>query len=292
MIRFAWFVAAVLLLLKSSGRADTNSSTVPIDYRRGHFIAPVRVGTNTFSFLLDTGYGVTMLRADHAESLQLKRAGRITIVGIAGEEPADMFEGPAFQIGTMEWRPRRVAALPTEQGRARRRDGILGSSFFRSFVVEMNPKAKSLTLHQPRDYSYAGNGEVLPIRFEGSTPIVDGVVLLTNGVEIGTEFEIDTGCTGGLCLGKHFVEEHHLASIGRESERRGVGGGARTRSGSIPELRLGKIKIQKPSADFFLEGSPVDPPQAGHIGADVLRPFKVVFDYSRKQLILERSTIE
>jgi len=292
MRRFAWFVATVLLFLKSSGRADTNSTTVPVDYRRGHFLAPVRVGTNTFSFLIDTGYGVTMLRADHAQSLQLKRAGRITIVGIAGEEPADMFEGPAFQIGTMEWRPRRVAALPTEQGRSRRRDGILGSSFFRSFVVEMNPKAKSLTLHQPRDYAYTGNGEVLPIRFEGSTPVVDGVVVLTNGVEIRTAFEIDTGCTGGLCLGKHFVEEHRLASVGRESERRGVGGGARTRSGSIPELRLGKIKIQKPSADFFLEGSPVDPPLAGHIGADVLRPFKAVFDYSRKQLILERITTE
>lgn len=291
-MRFAWFVAAVLLLLQSGGRAGTNSSTVPIDYRRGHFMAPVRVGTNTFSFLLDTGYGVTMLRADHAQALQLKRAGRVTIVGIAGEEEADTFEGPMFQIGAMEWRPRRVAALPTEQGRARRRDGILGSSFFRSFVVEMSSKTKSLTLYRTRDYSYTGNGEVLPIRFEGSTPIVDGIVMLANGVEIGTAFEIDTGCTGGLCLGNHFVEEHRLASAGRESERRGVGGGARTRSGSIPELRLGRITIQKPSADFFLEGSPVDPPLAGHIGADVLRPFKVVFDYSRRQFILERNTIE
>ena len=116
--------------------------------------------------------------------------------------------------------------------------------------------------------------------------------MLTNGVEIGTAFEIDTGCTGGLCIGKHFVEEHGLASAGREGERRGVGGGARTRSGSIPELRLGKIKIQKPSADFFLEGSPVDAPLAGHIGADVLRSFKVVFDYSRRQLILERISNE
>lgn len=290
MRRTAWIW--LLLLAGSTLHAATNVAVIPIEYRRGHVMVPVRLGANAYSFLLDTGYGVTMFRADYAESLQLRRAGRITIVGIAGEEPADMFEGPSFQIGSMEWKPRRVAALPTEQGKSRRRDGILGSSFFRSFVVEIDPRAKSMTLHRPGEYSYTGSGDVIPIRFQGTTPIVDGVVVLTNGVEMGTEFEIDTGCTGGLCIGKHFVEEHQLASAGRESERRGVGGGARTRRGSIPELRLGAVTIRKPSADFFLEGSPVDPPLAGHIGAEILRPFKVVFDYSRRRMMLERVSTE
>ncbi len=188
----------------------------------------------------------------------------------------------------MEWKTRRVAALPLEQGRARRRDGILGSSFFRSFVVEIDPVTKKLTLHNPDSYRYVGAGEALPIRFKGSTPIVDATVVLTNGAEVKAEFEIDTGCTGALCIGKHFVEAHQLAPTGRESERRGVGGGARTRSGHIPELRLGRITVKNSPADFFLEGSPVDPPIAGHIGADILRDFKVVFDYSHKQMILER----
>jgi hypothetical protein len=283
------FVLAIVWLPSICGRADTNSTRVPIEVRRGHVMVPVTAGTNLFSFMLDTGYGVTMLRADHAASLQLRRAGRITIVGIAGEEPTDMFEAPTFKIGSREWRPRRVAALATEQGRSRRRDGILGASFFRSFVVELDSKAKSLTLHDPAVYSYSGNGEVLPIRFKGSTPIVEGTVVLNNGREIKTEFEIDTGCTGGLCIGKHFVEAHGLAPAGREGERRGVGGGARTRSGSFAELRLGKMRIEKPSADFFLEGSPVDAPLAGHIGAEVLREFKIIFDYSRKQMVLERA---
>jgi predicted aspartyl protease len=283
------FVLAVVSLTSLCGWAETNFTALPIEVRRGHVMVPVAAGTNTFSFMLDTGYGVTMLRADHAASLQLRRAGRITIVGIAGEEPTDMFEGPTFRIGSREWKPRRVAALPTEQGGSRRRDGILGSSFFRSFVVDLDTQAKSLTLHEPGVYTYSGKGEVLALRFKGSTPIVEGTVVLNNGKEVETEFEIDTGCTGGLCIGKHFVQEHGLAPAGREGERRGVGGGARTRSGSFAELRLGKVKIQKPSADFFLEGSPVDPPLAGHIGADVLREFRIVFDYSRKQMVLERT---
>jgi hypothetical protein len=267
---------------------SSNRVTVPIELRRGHVMVPVKAGGTNFSFLLDTGYGMTMLRADHAASLGLQRRGSMTIVGIAGEAPADVFEGPAFEVGGRNWKPRRVAALATGEARSRRRDGILGSAFFRSFVVEIDPKAKTLTLHEPAQFKYAGTGEVVPMRFQGSTPIVSTLVVLTNGTEVKTDFEIDTGCTGGLCIGKHFVEAHELVPTGRESERRGVGGGARTRSGRIPGLRLGKLTIDKPSADFFLEGSPADPPLAGHIGADVLNEFRVIFDYSRKQMILEK----
>jgi predicted aspartyl protease len=284
-------VTAFLLLagmLPALAADSSNSITVPIQLRRGHVMVPVKVGDTNLSFLLDTGYGVTMLRADHAASLGLQRRGSMTIVGIAGEAPADVFEGPSFEIGGKPWKSRRVAALATAEGRSRRRDGILGSGFFRSFVVAVDPKAKTLTLQDPAQFKYLGNGEVLPLRFAGSTPIVTTAVVLTNGSEVKADFEIDTGCTGGLCIGKHFVEAHDLAPGGRESERRGVGGGARTRSGHLPALRLGKITVDKPSADFFLEGSPADPPLAGHIGADVLNNFRVIFDYSRKQMILEK----
>lgn len=273
--------------LLSTMAADSNSVTVPIELRRGHVMVPVKVGGTNLSFLLDTGYGMTMLRADHAEALALQRRGSMTIVGIAGEAPADVFEGPSFNIGGKAWKPRRVAGLATGEGRSRRRDGILGSGFFRSFVVEIDPKARTITLHEPSGFKYSGSGEVLALRFQGSTPIVSSAVVLTNGSEAKADFEIDTGCTGGLCIGKHFVDAHDLVPTGREGERRGVGGGARTRGGYIPALRLGRLTVEKPAAEFFLEGSPADPPLAGHIGAEVLNNYRVIFDYSRRRMILE-----
>lgn len=130
-------------------------------------MVPVTFAGTNLSFLLDTGYGMTMLRADHAAAFGLQRRGSMTIVGIAGEAPADVFEGPAFVVGGTTWKPRRVAALSTGEARSRRRDGILGSGFFRSFVVEIDPRAKLLTLHQPANYKYVGDGEILPIRFPG-----------------------------------------------------------------------------------------------------------------------------
>jgi hypothetical protein len=266
--------------------------TIPIETRRGHVIVPTRLnGTNKVSLLLDTGYSMTMLHADHVAAAELKPSGRrITIVGIAGEEQANVYEGPEFGFEGFTWQPRRIGAFPGERSsRSRRRDGVLGSGFFRRFVVEIDSSRKRLTLHEPQSFEASGAGESLPLSFRGSTPIVDAVVKLPGGNEVRAAFEVDTGCDGALCVGKHFVEAHSLAaSSGAEGGRVGVGGRTPVREGRLPQLRLGKLLIEQPAASFFLEGSPVDAPLAGHIGWEVLKDFRVTFDYSRKRMILER----
>jgi hypothetical protein len=273
--------------------SSTNSVMIPFETRRGHVMVPTRVNsTNALSLLLDTGYGMTMLHSDHVKDFGLARRGSVTIVGIAGEEPAGVFEGPTFDFSGIAWKPRRVAAFPSEDPtRTRRRDGILGSSFFKRFVVDINSRQKSLTLHSPDTYHYSGPGELLTLTFKSSTPIVRALIDLADGSQVPAQFEIDTGCDGALCIGQHFVESHQLApaTAGPPSRRAGVGGTARTRTGHLARLRLGNLIVEQPAANFFLQGSPVDPPLAGHIGWGLLRDFKVIFDYSRQQLILERS---
>ena len=286
-----WIRAAEPSVAVVAPALPANPTVLPFEIRRGHVMVSAKVdGSNSLSLLLDTGYGMTMLHPDHVENLGLRRTGRVTIVGIAGEEPAGVFEGPAFDFSGTTWKPRRVAAFPADnQPRSRRRDGILGSSFFRRFVVELQPVGKTIALHQPDAFEYSGDGERLPLTFKGSTPIIDTVVRLPDNTQVKAQFEIDTGCDGALCIGKHFVEAHRLASAENSTAggRRGVGGSIRVRHGHLPQLALGKMVIEKPEASFFLENSPAEAPLAGHIGWNLLKQFRVIFDYSRKQLILE-----
>jgi predicted aspartyl protease len=276
-------------------RASTNPVVLPFELRRGHVMVPVRVtDTNAapLSLLLDTGYSMTMLHPNHVAALGLRRAGHITIVGIAGEEPAEVFEGPSFDFSGAFWKPRRVAAFPdTAPGRGRRRDGILGSGFFRRFVVEIDSLRKQLLLHEPGAYHYGGDGQVLPLRFAGDTPVIDATVRLSDDSEVTASFEVDTGCDSCLCVGRPFVTAHSLAPADAPgaggANRFGVGGGTRTHDTHFAQLRLGRLAVSRPAANLFLDGSPVDPPQAGHIGWDLLQRFKVIFDYSRRQMILE-----
>ena len=284
---------AMVFLATNLASSATPLATVPFAASRGgdRVMVPVNLnGSNGLSFMLDTGFSMTMIHPSLAEPLRLRRAGEITIQGIAGEEQAPTYEGAIFNIGGVKYQPRRVAALSSDSNRRRRRDGILGSGVFRQFVVELDFKRREMILHAPTNFTYTGTGEVLPLRFRRSstTPLITGVINRTNGTSIRGEFEIDTGCDSGVCLGHEFIEANHLLdhSGTQAAEKFGVGGGTQTRSGHLPQVQLGAIKIEKPETDFFIEGSPVDSGLAGHIGIGVLKHYKVIFDYSRKQMIL------
>ena len=282
--------AAVADPADSASPAATNA--VPFDFVSGRILLTARVNdSRPATVMLDTGYSVSMLSRELTESLELKRTGQITIVGIAGEESADQFEGVTFSLGGASYKPRRVAALPASYQRHwRKRDGVLGAGFFRRFVVEIDPKAKKVLLHEPESFRYSGLGQIVPFKFQQATPIVEGAIILPDRAPVEGRFEIDTGCDGGLCLGSDFVEANHLLESSGKTEssgRQGLGGDTRTKIGRLPKFRLGSQTIEKPLTNFFLEGSPVDAGLAGHIGLEVLRRFKVVFDYTRERMILE-----
>jgi predicted aspartyl protease len=266
-----------------------------LEFKRGHpFVSAQANGATSVWLMIDTGFSITMVDPRLAELLKLKPIGKTTIAGIAGEERANVFEGPTFNFAGQSYTPRRVGVLSSEQGRrGRRLEGILGSGFFRRFVVEMDPKAKTIKLHNPKQYHYTGPGEIIPVSLRNTTPVVDASINIPGRPPIHGRYEIDTGCDGGLCLGHDFVEsEKLLDSAGRilGGGRAGVGGDAQTKVGSVPQFQIGQLTVEKPEVNFFLKGSPVEGRLAGHIGIDLLRQFKSIFDYSRQQLILEPYT--
>jgi len=265
---------------------------VPIKLHQGDLLVETRVNaSDVLTFKLDTGFGITTISPNLADSLHLERAGGLTIDGIAGEERAGTFRGAEFSFEGMTFRPRRVAALPSErQTRQRTRDGILGADFFRRFVVEIDVPNRRMRLYEPSGFTYSGTGEVIPLQFRRDTPIVEAVIRPPGREPVAGRFEIDTGCDDCLCLGHDFVSANRLldgAKTRSESARRGVGGSAPIQHGILEELRLGELVVKKPSVNFFLEGSPAGIGQAGHIGLGALQRFKMIFDYSRRKLILE-----
>ncbi|HMJ90911.1 MAG TPA: aspartyl protease family protein [Candidatus Acidoferrum sp.] len=284
------------VLLIGSALFDTSAATsnviatIPITQNRGQIMVLARVnGSEPLSFMLDTGFSMTMLRRELAEQLNLTRLGEVTVEGIAGEERAPTYQGAVFDIGGARFAPSRVGAMPATR---RKRDGIIGSGLFRQYVLLVDVGAKSLTIINPTNFTYAGSGEVVPLRFprRGTTPVIDAVIQLTNGTSVRGAFEIDTGCDSGVCLGSEFTRTNKLIEIDatRSGSKFGVGGGTTTRSGHLPQLQIGSLKIDRPEADFFLEGSPAGRGMAGHIGMEVLKHFRIYFDYSRQGMIMER----
>jgi predicted aspartyl protease len=263
----------------------------PIEFRQGSPVVQTSLNGSLLRFKLDTGFGVTTIHPDLVETLQLEPAGTMTIIGIAGEEKALTYGGAKFDFGRMTYSPRRIVAIPSDKQRGRRgRDGILGAGFFRRFVVEIHPLKRTFTLREPKEFSYSGNGRIIPFEFRKDTPIVEAAILSANGGPVRAKFEIDTGCDGDVCLGHDFVEVNKLdgdAESVPTGSRVGVGGNVDTRHARLPPLLLGDLTLDNLTGNFFMEGSPAGEGLAGHIGMGALKRFNVIFDYSRKQMILE-----
>lgn len=285
---------AIFTLFAAPSRAqETNPAPIVVKARMAHnrFVLPGKINETPLHFLLDSACTIPTLQPEVVEELKLESSGSVRIAGIAGEERAPTFRGIVIDMGEAKYSPRRVASIPSERSESRRRrDGVIGSSFFRQFVVEMDSRAREIRLHSPTNFNNAGRGEIIPFRFRrgDEIPIVEASVVISNQ-PIKAEFEVDTGCDSGLCLGAKFVNENKLleAVPSRSSEKFGIGGSVETKSGAVPILRLGKLDVEKPQTDFFREGSPVDEPMVGHIGMGVFHRYKVILDYGRKQLIIE-----
>ena len=283
------------LALPLANRAEETTNTswnVPIEIVRNRVRVPLAINDDPQqrSFLLDSGYGINMIHPNLVESLALRKVGRLDIVGIAGREEAGMYSGAGLKMGEAIYTPRRIASLPSDARRRRGEDGILGAGFFNRYVVEIDTQARVMRLYEPKTYTYAGKGEIIKLEFPKDTPVIEAEIVDPKGKAIRARLEIDTGCDGPMCLGSHFVNEHDMLGKVEESKtgvRSGVGGGTKVRYGNVSQIKLGRFTVDKPKTSFFLEGSPVDETQAGHLGMPAFQKFKVIFDYSRNWMILE-----
>jgi hypothetical protein len=265
-------------------------ATLPAKLQHNRILLSAKINeAGPFTFLIDSAATIPTLNPRLVDELKLEPSGRVRINGIAGIERAPTYRDVKFEFGRAIYKPRRVASIQSERDHSRRRDGVIGSGFFETFVVEIRPKEKVVKLHSPSAFTYEGKGEVVPFRLREEIPVVDGGVELPDGSTLKGEFEVDTGCDSGICLGEHFVKEHSLLEklSGKASEKFGVGGSVDTTDVKIPLFRMGGKEFKNAQSDLFLDGSPVDKPLAGHIGMGVLGRAVVIFDYSRKRIILE-----
>ena len=111
---------------------------------------------------------------------------------------------------------------------------------------------------------------------------------------IEADFVIDTGASDAVYLTTPFVEKHGLLDTLVENVRipvSGIGGDSAQNVGRIEEIMLGNIVIENPVTFFSHDsrGAFANPDFAGIIGAEILRRFKVFFDYSGMRMILERN---
>ena len=297
-------VLVVVLLLQTSlaGRAQElsgpapasqftsgrNSARVPFELV-GNFVF-LRASVNESGplwFLLDTGATASYLDVERAKSLGLGRGNEVegATLNLRGlKVPGQNFRLQPLRFGTYS-------------GHAI--DGLLGYDFTSRFVVEIDYVNKTLTLSAPEAFKYSGPGEVLPLTLleddlGGKVPLVRVRITERGRAPVEGNFIADTAVRSSVSFNTPFVEANGLLQSARRTIQAPLGGGAMVREskqpvGRVENVGLGRFTFKNLVAVFFQtkQGVVASPEFDGVDGAEVLRRFKVVFDYTRRQLILE-----
>lgn len=299
----------------SSGGSALN---IPFKIFNNHIYLHVSVNNaKPLWFLLDTG-AVNIINRRHTRALGLKLSPAGQTTGV-GEGVVDVFVagGVSFTLPGVTVARQKFSVLSLEnveeclnkvdvdsQGKITRRaraanegeeqliDGVLGDEFFRLFVVEIDYVAKSINLHDPEKYRYQGKGERVQLEMGQRYVYVRAPITASNHPSVAGLFMIDTGSVGALTLNSPFVEQNNLLPPSNQTTPFrvcGIGGDSQTQIGKLTEIRLGKFKLEN-SITMFSQarsGALASPDFSGTIGNAVLCHFKVVFDYSRRLMILD-----
>lgn len=277
--------------------AGWQSTGIPIEISNNHIYLQTSInGSEPRWFLLDSGAGITVLNEDIADVFDVDLQGNVEGTGTGeGSVEVSLASGVRVSVQGVEIADQTVAAISLsefEQFVGRPLYGILGSGFFNRFVVDIDYENELLGLYDPKEYSYQGAGQAIPLIFEGSNPHFEALISVA-GQQLRGKFTVDTGSTGSVGLARPFVEKHDLLNSGIDLIPSpfglGVGGESRSMLGRLDSLRLGNFKFDNVIAGFSQNeaGSMSDPNAAGIIGAEILRRFHVVFDYSNQVIYLE-----
>ena len=277
------------------------STTIPFRLFRNHVhVTAEFAGAKKLELILDTGMpapGVLLFGGPAVQGLNLAYAGEARIAGAGGgSSPAKVAVGVEFRIGDLvlagqtaivrEDEPAKATADRAVGGADVEADGVIGFALLGRLVAAIDYERMRLTLSEPADFSTQGQGSSIPLAFESNFPFIDCTAQLADGKSVPLRMIVDLGASHALSLNAGARPGLQPPARTIPFRGRGAGGEVSGRLGRIRSLALGKFALNNVIAGFY-DARLMPLEKEGNLGSDVLRRFNLVFDYSRRTLIIE-----
>lgn len=278
--------------------AGQTSVRVPIELANDLIVLKVRVNSSRpLHFIFDTGASISVIDPQTAKALGLRVKGKLNLDATGGSVQSGLTGPVSLSLAGVTVFNQTLATIDLDAFAplfGYKIDGIIGHDFISNFVVEIDYGAGLMSLFETGSYKYAGAGESIPIELVEKTPFVRARIGLTGRELIEGKFEVDSGGTGILFLNTPFVNKHKMLetlTARVQSKLGGAGGSAEAVKAHVPTVELGSLVVKNPLVVFAQgsEGSENKTEYDGEFGAGFFSQFKMILDYSRSQMILERS---
>jgi hypothetical protein len=258
-------------------------------------------GNGPVWILFDSAAGGCTISRELMERFGL--ANRQFAIGTAGGAGPERLTVPVLRGVTLSYRglslqPAQLPAVPHDivnEAMGRRIDAIVGKDLLQRYVVELDNSARKVVLHEPAGFHYTGKGFVAPVRIADG-PILDAAIRVPGKGKLACRLLVDSGAAQALTFTSPYSRTQGLQEAARSLSQRqlatigvGVGGEDGVVIGRVESLEIGPYSIALPVARFSAArgGSLARTDFDALIGMEVLRRFRVIFDYPRSRMILE-----
>jgi predicted aspartyl protease len=283
-------------LAGSRGRftSGDNALKIPLEIDNNIILMRVSVnGSRPLKFIFDTGASHSIINSQLAGELGLKTEGQARGTATGGAIQGSYIRGVSLSVQGAEAFNQLIGSMPFPKVPGFEFDGVIGYGFINQFVVEIDYLNKTMNLYNPRTYVNSGGGKVVPLLLDGrKTPFVNTTITLEGRAPLEAKLMVDTGADGTFVMNSPFAKKQRLlADIPNltQDKGRGAGGESERLLGRVKAVQMDQFVFDNPPVRLSLdtEGSGASEDRDGIVGGEIFRRFKVIIDYSRRQMILE-----
>jgi len=276
---------------------------IPFKFRSNLIIVPIQInGSDTLNFILDTGVANTIITDPTVldkSKLDLKRKLMIEGLGNGKMISGHTAIGNSLSMQHMQVNQHNMlvldepitslsgyAGIPIH--------GIIGYEIFNSFVVTIDFYRKELLLITPAKYKYsAKHGQKLPVLIDNTKPYIQIGATISGIHYQNLRFMLDTGAGNALLVDHSSRKEIPIPpQVITPREGIGLNGAVKGYLGRIDAIKLGDIALTNVLASFpdstaFGVKIADRSDRQGSIGCELLRRFKVTFNYPQNYMVLK-----
>lgn len=284
-------------------RKNRNQVRIKFIFQANLIIVPIKINSSdTLRFILDTGVTTTIITDPKLPIIKEMTAVRkVRISGAGDQEPlsATVMIGNRITLGEITGYAQNIVVLDQDALQMSEYigmpiHGILGYDIFSNYVVTIDFFTRDIILERPEKYRYnRTKGMKFPITIEDSKPYFQALTLENNGRSVPLKVVIDTGAGHAISLDANAQtgiippSQNVRVQLGR-----GLNGNINGCIGRVENLRLGNLALPRPiacfpdSADVSMKLTTNNGRQ-GNLGCEILRRFRVTFNYHDKYIVLK-----
>lgn len=277
---------------------------IPFQLHSNLIIIPIRINnSDTLRFILDTGVSSTIVTDPAAvknQKLNYTRKVKLTGAGEGGNLTASVAIDNHLSVGHLRANHHNIVVLDDDVLKLSEYvgapiHGIFGYDLFNTFVVTIDFQLREIVLTKPNKFRYNKRmGEQYPIVIQDTKPYTDAMMLVEGDKVTPLRVILDTGAGHALLLDRtRYPERLPLPDrIIRAQLGRGLNGVINGSMGRLQKIRFGRFEMTNILASFpdsLAFGTKLinTPQRIGNVGCELLRRFRVTFNYQEKYIVVK-----